>query len=184
MKKIVRAIDPSLHYKRRLRPSSLLVCQVEREGKLYVLKTTEMGYENEPGYEEVVEHLRAEEELLNLARGVPGITHLVAAYRETEKHNRAILKEFYDGKTLEETEKLITNTRSQKKLEDTIYELHSLGISRLDLCRTSNIVISPDGEDACLVDLGHGKLADRISSHEFKMYKEADLTIIRRYFSK
>lgn len=170
MEKVIRKIDPSLTYIRQLKPASLLVFEVEREGSRYVLKTTESDYKYG------VDHLDWEAELLGLADGVKGITHLVQKYRHTDGYRNPLLKEFYEGQSIYELYKLgvkIYDVNIQTKIENTVRDLHSLGIVGLDL-RTTNIIISPDRQDACLVDFEFEILPDHVGSSELEKLKARD----------
>lgn len=169
MEEIIREIDPSLKYRRKLIPSSVLVYEVEKEGTIYILKIAR----NERSWE--VNHLKQESEILGLAKGIGGITHLVQKYESIGDYSNQILKEFYEGKDLFELNTKIYDTKVQKKLENTVRELHSLGVARLDLNRPQNIILSPDKQDVCLIDLGYGLLSKDINPSEFEWFKLRDL---------
>jgi len=165
MEAIVTKIDPSLTYRRRLRPSALLVYEVEKEGSIYVLKLTNCEW--------LIEFIEREREILVRAAEVPGITHLVHNYEDVGDYKRAILKEFFEGETLLELKHKIGDVNLQKRLENTIRDIHSLGVAGLDLCQP-NIVLSPDRQDVSLIDLDCGLFSEHIGYSEFEKLKSKD----------
>jgi len=164
---LIYSIDSSLKWKKRLKAGLSLVYQVQKETSLYVLKIVPfyLGPDNWR-----VNHLRRETTLLEMAKEVEGITHLVKDYGKNPKSKcAAILKEYFEGKS---PEKEITDTTLQQKLQKTVRQLHSLGIADFDICST-NIIISPDKKTAKMVDFGSYL---RFSSHNshFKAYERQD----------
>jgi predicted Ser/Thr protein kinase len=176
MEKTVKEIDSSLTYIRKLEPSSALVYEVKKDGRIYVLKTTRddcaFGFNQ----------LEQEGEILRLAKGVLGITHLVQTYNDIPGYRNSLLKEFYAGQSLKELGGKLRDKVVRGKLEKTVHDLHSLGVVRLDLERTSNIVISSDEQDACIIDLGYGRLSRDVNSSEFESLKQRDLGILKDIF--
>ena len=171
---IIREIDPSLKYMEEFKMGSVKVLKVEKEGTIHVLKTAQFDYEWG------VDHLKQERKILDLANGIRGITHLVQNYRDTENYKNPMLKEFYEGQSLRELNVKIQDTNAQKKLENTVRDLHSLGVAILDI-QGRNIVLSPDKQDACLIDMGCGKLLQDTHSSEFERLKEDDLHDLEAY---
>ncbi len=168
MEEYVKRIDSSLNYVKTLYPNSALVLQVEKEGLMYVLKFPRWG---RPKY--VENHLKQEVDNLNLAKNVQGITHLIKKYKDRRDYKNIILKEFFEGEPVYSVGK-INDSKLQIKLRNTIDELHSLGIAKLDI-DNQNIVISPDRQDVFLVDLGSGILEKNMSLSEFRKLKKGDI---------
>jgi predicted Ser/Thr protein kinase len=175
MKEVIEKIDPSLEYKRKLWPSRTLVYKVEKGGETYVLKFVRA--DDEWG----VKHLDREREVLALAKDLPGVTHLVQAYKDLDDYKNPLLKEFYVGETLEELGEEIKDAGVQKKIEETVRGLHSLGVAELDLNRRCNVVLSPDKKEVCLIDLGYGVLSKETSSLEFERMKSRDYSHLEKH---
>ncbi len=161
----LQKIDPTLHFRRRLLPSSVLVYQVERDGSSFVLKVAEDAWDRK--------HLRNEERTLSLCSDVNGITHLVQAYRPTpSSYPRAILKEYMEGKSPQLGHRF-SNSQLQSTLEKTVEELHYRRISDLEL-EYKNIVISRDGTQLRIVDLGNGSIYPKTEENAFRRAKDVD----------
>lgn len=151
-REIIAKIDSSLICIERLRPSSLLVCKVEKDSSFYVLKV------GRPADKWEINQVLNEIKILDRARDVEGITHLVHGYGENAGY-RALLKEYVEGKTLiPKDENMLPQTIHDAKLQasliKTVHDLHSLDIISLDIAG-QNIVVSPDNRAAYLIDLGN-----------------------------
>lgn len=169
MPEIVTEVDPSLSYICDLNPSSVLVYKVARGGSNYVLKVAE--YNHEWG----LNHIKREGEILALAKDVPGITHMIKEYGVISICGLAILKEYFEGQTLYESElKFISDIKIQNALERSVRDLHSLGIARFDL-DDADIILSPNLDEARIIDLGCGLFSKSLSSSEFEKFKSNDL---------
>jgi len=175
---LVKDIDASLRYRKKFPESSVLVYEVEKEGRTYVFKIAKASHEWG------INHLKREGEILTLAKDVPGITHLVQTYKDIKNYKNPLLKEFYEGQTLGNLDDKIGDADIQGKLENTVRTLHSLGVAKLNLDEVSNIVLSPDKQDVCLIDLGYGMLSKDVKSSEFKRLKLSDFDNLKRYIFK
>lgn len=175
MSSIIKSIDRSLSYRKRLFPSSVLVYKVEKSGKPFVLKVAETGGDWE------INHLEAEREILEIVKDVPGITHLVQRYEDVRTYRNPILKSYFEGTPLRYH---VISQQIRKKLRETVDALHSLGIARLDLDRPSNIVVSSNGEEVCIIDLGHGILSSNVEPSVFDKFKTLDYNELDSYISR
>ncbi len=169
MQSICDAIDSSLKYKRTLKPSSVLVYQVERADQFYVLKIQQDFWDRN--------HLRNEKNILSHCGDIKGITHLIQWYKSPIGFLQALLKEYASGETLRERAfgKNYSDNRFQSSLEKTIRELHYRRIAGLDL-RSSNVVISADQTESWIVDLGTAKVHSKKWERSFRKRVEKDLT--------
>ena len=178
MDEIISRIDSSLLYIRDLKPSSVSVYEVERGGSNYVLKVAKASHEWG------LKHIEREGEILALANDVPWITHLIQKYNLAGQSGLAILKEYFDGQSLLKSElDFISDTKVQSKLEGSVRDLHSLGIARLDL-HHQNIVLSPNRDEARIIDLGYGLFSKSLSSSKFEKFKSDDFCDLETYIFK
>ena len=139
---LVSNIDPSLRFVRSF-ANEMLVLEVERRGSRYILKTSHA----------YLLHVEKEREALQKAKDVPGITHLVDEYHHLGGFDIVLLKEFFEGEDLHKLKIKITDVKVQRKLEETVRALHSLGICNLDL-KSRNVLLSPDRTEVRLFDFG------------------------------
>ena len=176
---LVRLIDPTLAVKRQLEPSSLNVCEVEKRGNRYVLKVSELcALNNWKAFE-----LNAEREILRIAHGVQGITHLIHDYGDVKGYS-AILKEYFEGKNPLEIsiagEPFMQSAGN--KLKETLGRLHSLGFAGLDI-KPYNVIISPDGRDARIIDLGMYITAGEVEPEQFQQRVISDNSCLQNTLS-
>lgn len=157
---IVRLIDPALEVKRKLIPSSLQVYEVEREKNKYVLKIAK------PQHSWAHKHIRNERDILQIAHNIPGITHMVQDYGSVND-NYAILKEYFEGCTVSPIGERSFMQSAGNMLKDTLDRLHSLGFAGLDV-KLNNAIISPDGRDARIIDLGMYITASEAGQERFE----------------
>lgn len=179
MEEVVTKIDPSLTFRGELKPSPLLVYEVEKEGSIYVLKVARVWSRW------AADHLEQEAEILRLADGVDGITHLVQTYGDIAGYRNPILKEFHEGQNISKLRIKIQDTNVQRKLENTIRDLHCLGIAGIEV-KGKNIVVSPDGGEGKIIDLGSGviyhKFLNYIPFTKFGQMRSQDLRDLELLF--
>lgn len=170
VKKTIKGIDVSLDLIEVFSNSSTLVCLVKKENLKYILKLADYNSEKS-GFDWQFNHIEREKIVLDAARGVNGLTHLIKSY-----HNLAnpILKEFFEGSSLSELGKKISETRLQKKVEGTVRNLHRLNFAGLDLGKR-NIVLSPEEEDAQIIDIGGAYTKKEIGRERYEKLKNNDL---------
>lgn len=147
--------------------SEVSTYRVEKSGSFYVLKLANKKDTFQ------VELLKREENLLLKAKDIQGITQLVDAYDFSSKPSKSpwgygILKEYAKGNIISQKE-FVSDVYLKNQLEDTIHQLHGLGIVNLDVVRR-NIVIHPAKECITHIDIGTGKEASEISKKKFKIY--------------
>ena len=173
---IVRLIDPALTVKRQMNPSLLKVYEVEKRGNRYVLKVSELcALNNWKAFE-----LNAEREILRIAHGVQGITHLIHDYGDVKGYS-AILKEYFEGKDLLELG-IARGPFMQSAvniLKEALDRLHSLGFAEIDV-KPDNIIISPDGRDARIIDLGIYITESEVGQEKFKQSVKAENFYLQR----
>lgn len=180
MKDRIHKLDSSLQYKGRLQNPAIDVFRVEYKGKDHVLKLTA----NDLAWGR--QHLGRERDILKMAEGVPGITHLVKDYnKEFNFYTQAILKEYFPGENLSVIDKSKISTSAQKKAEEAVHDLHSVGIVDLNL-KPSDIIISPNGWDSKIVGFGHCNSYSNnnqyASKQEFDRLKRKDLHRLESLF--
>ncbi|MDH3353469.1 MAG: serine/threonine-protein kinase, partial [Nanoarchaeota archaeon] len=156
------------------------VFRVEHKGKDHVLKLTA----NNLAWGR--QRLGRERDILRMAEGVSGITHLVKDYtKEFDFYTQAILKEYFPGENLSMINKSKISTSAQQKAEEAVRDLHSIGIANLDL-KPSDIIISPNGWDSKIVGFGHcSSYSDDnqyVSKREFDRAKQKDLYRLESLF--
>ncbi|HIH24532.1 TPA: serine/threonine protein kinase [Candidatus Woesearchaeota archaeon] len=180
---IVHDIDPTMEYVRRLTPSSVYVFQVRKRKNIFVLKVAIEGIGDTKWK---IQHLAKEKKTLTLAHDIPGITHLVKAYRDNGPYRNAILKEFFEGNTLRTVysryygdRARFNGSRLRPQLERTVRELHARGVANLDLT-PNNIAISGKEEDICLIDAGYGEFKRGMTAEQFNRYRQDDLDDVER----
>lgn len=173
-REVISQIDSSLKYVKRLFPSSVIVCRVEKAGSIYILKMAKKG--RHWG----IEHLRREREALKIASEISGITHLIQDYEDLENYANPILKEFYKGTDLLRLGKKIRNTPIQRKLETTVHDLHRAGIADLDL-HPRNIVLSPHKKDARIIEIGDCKFRREEEYSKFDQWVKKDLSTLENF---
>lgn len=166
--KEVKKIDKNLSYHSTLWPSSLRVYRVLDKGGIdYVLKIGSARYEWEQ------EHVLREKKALEIAEEVEGITHLVRYYGKKGK-NIAILKEYFDGECL-------TFAKCHKgaciQIRSTVNELHDIGLADFEIV-DRNVVVSPDGFSARMVDLGICQFRYELKQEQFESLKTEDMDIL------
>lgn len=147
---LVDAIDPSLEFTKDM-GGACTVYKVRENGLDYTLKVSQHPASSKfPNrFRWTYNHLRKERRILGIVDGIPGVTHLVRDYGDGDYWS-AILKEYKEGK-----HSFITNTELQVQLEDTLRQIHNLGVAGLDI-GLLNIVTPPDDSLATFVDLGAG----------------------------
>src|SRR3989344_9351027 len=163
-KQIVGEIDPSLGYVRALSDQGYVI-EVESGGIKHVLKTETPRFKS---------FIRKEYEVLQIARGVPGINHLVREYRDIAGFDIVLLKEYFPGADLRKLNVRIKDVNIQRKLEETVRALHSLGICYLDL-DPRNVLLSPDRTEVRLFDFGTAIFAKDCARSDFESTKADDL---------
>lgn len=180
MKDIVKIVDPSLEFLEKLKPSSLVVYKVRSNNNNYVLKIAK-----EHSCDIFEEHILREKKILDCAKDTKGVTHLIKYYDNIEGYGCAILKEYFEGKTLLEINKKIKSNSLRKQLEKTVCDLHSLNIANLDIA-PRNIVISPDNKKVKLIDFGIGLIysenSNFLSLSDFNKLKIKDLNNLEFLF--
>jgi len=152
---------------------------LKKNGLFYVLKIARDSWD--------VRHLKNECKNLNLAKGIEGVTNLIQEYENFKNYKKPILKEFFDGKEIYLKDPKINKSCIQKKLENTILELHSVGIARLEI-ESRNIIVSPEKDNAKIIDLGYGRTYFLWKSHlplsKFNRMKKKDLKNLEEIFEK
>jgi len=142
---ILTECEPSMEHLETFYSGPYPVLHVKYQGIEYIFKSALRILDNEL--------LPNEARILGDLKDVKGITHLVQKYGN-KSYLKAILKEFFPGRELPFEEK-IRYKPLQKKLEDTIREIHEVGYALLDIYE-GNIIITEDGNDVCFIDLIHG----------------------------
>ena len=160
---LVKTIDPTLRFVRGF-ANEMFVLEVEREGSKFILKTSHA----------YLLHVEKERKALQIARDVPGITHLVDQYHNVGGFDIVLLKEYFPGADLRKLNVRIKDVNIQRKLEETVRALHSLGICYLDL-DPRNVLLSPDRTEARLFDFGTAIFAKDCARSDFESTKADDL---------
>ena len=142
------------------------VYRVKREGKNYILK---VARENSFSRSQ----LAYERKILPLLKLVKGVTHLVKDYYGSLD---AILKEYFEGLDVNAyaTYGKTLDVRAEMQMQETVREIHSRKIANLDL-KFENFIISLDGTEARLIDLGTAKKYNWLSKRRFNCELEWDL---------
>jgi serine/threonine protein kinase len=189
-KKVIEQIDSSLEFIEIFYPSSTLVCKVKRNDSAFIFKVanyeksiSELTGEDdtERHFQWKVNQLRKEKNALIIATGISRITHLVQSYENlNEKYVCPILKEFFYGESLFELKEKISNITIQQKLENTIRDIHRLGLVNLDI-RPTNVFLSYDKKDVCLIEIGAPELKKEVGNSKFKELKLEDLERLEKY---
>lgn len=169
LKRVIHEIDPSLVYQEQFVNEGRYLAKVKRE---------EEG--NTDYFLKIGKHFQMERKILMMAQGIQGITHLVDTY--LGRPYFAILKEYAPGKDLRELGIKIFDKGLQDKLKQTVNNLHSRGIVDLDIV-DRNIVLSPDGREASIVDLDWCSLSRDIPANWTKDLIERDKKNLRRLFA-
>ncbi len=154
---LLKSIDPTLIFEEDLYDVDRFVLKVEKEGTSYVLK----AFKSSDAWER--DHIATEVRALDLAGDVKGITHLVHDYGTISGYN-AILKEYREGHRPKWRE--LEETGLQIQLEQTVEQLHGLGLANLELL-SRNVIIAPDQQSVSIIDLGSCFFQDKISKSLF-----------------
>lgn len=143
----VNSIDSDLSYDSILAPSTFRVYKVKSksEGTPFILKIQQEG-------SHFFNWVAGEARILELAKNISGVTHLVKNYGHTP-YGYAILKEYFEGDAMCYVDNVEIGSGVKGDIAFAIDELASLGIGDLDMI-DSNIVVSPDRKKAKLVDIG------------------------------
>ncbi len=164
------AIDSSLKYKRILKPSSVLVYQVEREGQLYVLKISVDRWDRR--------HLQNEQKILSHCEEIEGVTHLIQCYQQKDGYPKALLKEYAEG---EMAHRCFDRSTVFSSLEKTVQELHGRGIAGLEL-EPRNVIVLKQMETK-IVDLGKARIYQNIMCRSFRDRVDGDLYDLENWFT-
>jgi len=164
---ILKECEPSMEHLGTFYSGFYPVLHVKYQGIEYIFKSALRILDNEL--------LPNEARILRDLKDVKGITHLIQTYK-TKKHLKAILKEFFPGRKLGAEEK-IKSELLQKKLEDTIREIHEAGYAQLDI-HEGNIIISYDQEDVCFVD----PIQELTRAENSERKRDRDKCLLRRIF--
>ena len=143
---------------------------VEKDSKIYVLKA--------PGEHTGNRYLKAEIKALKNGSGITGIPRLISVYYECENEPKAILREYIEGETLCN---LPSNSHLERKLRETVLELHNIGIVIVDI-KDRNIIISPDRLKVKIIDLDFAEF-DNGSKSYFEKMKRKDIEDLNSIFS-
>lgn len=138
---ILKECEPSMEHLDTFYAGPFPVLHVRYQGIKYIFKSALKIIDNEL--------LPKEARILRDLKDVSGITHLVEKYGK-KSEVRAILKEFFPGRCLADYE-MFSDPRLQKKLEDTIDQIHKVGYTQLDI-HAGNIILSNDMKDVCFID--------------------------------
>jgi serine/threonine protein kinase len=155
-------------------------------------------------YHEKQKHLRNDAKALNEAKGMDGIAQIVDSFEicvplsiniryfidNSLRHVRnseyshedtsiAILKEFIEGKTMGNEDKILEK-ENQLFIRNAVLELHNRGIANLDLV-TCNVIRATDGKPY-IIDLGSALLYEEPST-SFKAIKSKDMDDLEKLFS-
>lgn len=149
-----------------------IIYKVIPNKKFYVLKIAD----RESWYR--VRDMELEKKVLKIAKNVSGITHLVKEYDANELHGGAVLKEYFEGKVHED----YMSKDAKNGLIETVRELHALGVSGIDV-KSENVIVSPDGNYAKIVDLGMATLLENEPQcPSFENGKNADFRRFKLFF--
>ena len=182
---LCQTVDSELNFISEFRPWVYLV---ERKGRQHILKFSDLsaGHRREP--------IDSEIELLEKAKAVPGITHLLEDYsaRGEQTGIYAILKEFFPGSELYHHDYDPENYRTKEfgdryqhisslpqcfksQVLKTVAQLHELRIADLDL-NGDNIILDLPAREAKIVDFDDSTIFGRNKSAElkFERYKKID----------
>jgi hypothetical protein len=177
----IYAIDPSLTLVKRLGPSSVAVYLVENAYGKYVLKMSR-DYAGPLSAHLVLRdnHLITREQaVLNLLRGVKGITQMKRTYNFNGQP--ALLKSYQEGDNFFE---YTPNDEDFNALEKTITEIHKRGVAGL-LLNDSDIVKPSDrSKQPVIVDpgLGINRFDKNISKRQFNQAAEKDYKFLQLLF--
>jgi len=165
---ILGIFDESLRFVQELRPSSLLVFKVKKDESYFVFKigSSELSFD--------LEHITQEALALKRLQGVPGVPGFQQSYGARGEYCGALLKEFFQGQTLAQLRKGLNEIGLQRKVEEAVRAIHNKGFANLDLS-ISNVALSPDKKDFCLIDLGTVIHRDNVHNHTFEDLKSTDL---------
>ncbi|PIN74005.1 hypothetical protein COV20_02735 [Candidatus Woesearchaeota archaeon CG10_big_fil_rev_8_21_14_0_10_45_16] len=152
-----------------------LVLKVSHGDTPYVLKAfpSDNPYFNE--------HIDGEVRALTIAQSLDGITKLVNDYG-SQGGFRAILKEYRQGQDLYQRGPVAISSSLQQRLRDTVAKLHKFSLCDLDIS-PKNVVITPDDEDAVLIDLGSAKHRSVVSRDGFQLGKAKDRAYLEGLFT-
>lgn len=162
------------------------VYRIERNGSMFVLKIAVVPRIKSLRWMDDVawNHLEREREALRRAQS-EYISHLVFDYGTYAKslfsEYSAILKEYVEGEHIWEDNK-VSDTTTQKQLEETIRDLHKQGLANFDLDIKGNLILNPDNI-GYLVDFGLVSFKNEISDREFNEIISKDLRDLQRFFS-
>ena len=171
----INEVDSSLSYEGTLQEGISGVFKVHDGISFRILKVISTCF---PSLSKYVER---EGEVLELARNVPGITHLVEKYAPNNLHCGAILKEYFGGNELPEN----ASSGVENIIRKTVSDLHSLGIVDLDLANR-NIILSLNKQNAKIIDLDscdvYSRYLETITYDDFMDKKEKDMKDLEYLF--
>lgn len=155
MKKVIEEIDPSLEF---ISPymGSHREAVVARKGRAGLFAIKYISSSHRPSKQRMDREIEA----LQTAGKIPGINPLVEVY--DQKRYQALLRKILGGRTTLEAARVSLNTLQQKKLENTVRELHNKGIVDLGIHR-GNIVVSLSEEEEKIISVGKARIANSYS---------------------
>ena len=172
MIEVIQAIDPSLRYVEEF-DASLCVYRVRKDGVDRILKLCD------PLFRLNMLQLENERRARLLLEGIDGVTHIVHDYGD-QRRTSAILKEYFDGTDVYSG--WPEDPRLQEMLEETVMGIHDLGIVTCDL-NPGNIVVSPNGQNVKIIEIGACKFLRDIGEREFEKEMSKDLTQLEDLFN-
>jgi tRNA A-37 threonylcarbamoyl transferase component Bud32 len=110
------------------------------------------------------------------------LSHYLNFY-DSVKEYTALLRDYIDGKTLEESGIPLDSKRIQEQLRVTINSFHERGISGLDIS-ADNIIISPDRGRGTLIDFNAAVFREECKRADyFEGLKKEDYSMLKQSFS-
>jgi len=174
--KLVDLISVGYHFKNDLayHGTERAVYQVSKSGQDFVFKVAH------PHQWQYKNHLKAEEEALNRACGLEGVTRLYEVFTGRGGYF-GILKEFMGGRDLRVRGGKISPELYNGVVE-TVGELHLRGVANLEIF-PRNLIVSDDPSRIKIIDLGTAVLEDGATDFEFAKNKDkANLLAIARQY--
>lgn len=164
LKQHLYQVEPELTFIEYFPIASSYVFKVSISGRHFILKDFRTDYY---GAFRIV----PEEEVLERAKDVKEITHLVKKYPILSKRS-SILKEYFEGDEANLNTARPLNFR--RRLRELVSNLHDLGICSIDI-KPKNIIISPDSSDFRLVDLNFCKFREHLTEEDYEAKKQREL---------
>ena len=173
-------VGNEISFEKKLKGSSCLIFLVKDNNSKYILKARAYETMSHKDHDWGKTHIEKEVEILNAAKDIKGITHIIRECGISNDHI-AILKEYSEGQTLKKHGKL-NNIELKKQLETTINEIHDLGYAYMDI-HPKNIIVGYNEEHIKIIDLGSCIASNEVSSFKFNNFKKQDFKDLKELYS-